>query len=68
MRCQKCHKKTMPIEGRVMMQIGDTTFSTITEVGHCGFCNIQTVQFQCKIEPLFTKEEVKGEVDAGTIQ
>jgi len=52
MRCHKCGKKTVPMEARVHMAFGDTTVSAITEVGHCDKCNIQSMQFHTRIEPL----------------
>jgi hypothetical protein len=58
-RCQKCSGKTVTVEARVHLAIGDNTMSTITDVGHCIKCNIQTMAFQCKIEPL-QKQIPKG--------
>jgi len=51
-RCQKCGRKTNPTEARVHVAIGETTISTITEVGDCPKCNIKTVGIHCRIEPI----------------
>lgn len=52
MRCLKCGGKTKPIGGRVTVNVGDASFSVVTDVGHCSVCNLQVAQFNYKIEPI----------------
>lgn len=63
MRCNKCGGKIVTIDGRVSVQVGDSSFTTITDVGHCNLCNVQTIKFQYKIEPLMQIAAKKDFID-----
>lgn len=52
MRCHKCGGKTVPREASVEVRFGDTMLTTITEVGHCSRCNVQTMRLECRIVPI----------------
>jgi hypothetical protein len=44
-RCQ-------PVEAEVTIRVNETMFRTITEVGNCQKCKVQTVGIRCDLKPI----------------
>ena len=52
MKCPKCRQKTVSIEGRVEITIGEIVLSCVSDAWRCDPCDINLAQLQVRVQPV----------------